>query len=434
MAPDRPHPSGRPHTPGPPGAAPGPAAFSRIGDFAMTVTKSSPRPNTHFMDTDARALASYLGSTYYPVAVLVPDAPGAWKTSTSHAEEAHMSITEETTQNHRPDAILARNRALFEPALHAAIDRLPAAVRPAVTYHFGHHDEYGAPTHTTSGKAIRPALVLLAAEAVGGTPAAAVPAAVAVELVHNFSLLHDDVMDGDTTRRHRPTAWTVFGANTAILAGNALLTLAMDVLAADGHGASRDGLRMLSSTVFDLVNGQQNDLDFERRWDVDLDECVRMAEDKTSALLGHACAVGATFGGGKDRVEPLREFGRSFGTAFQHIDDLLGIWGRPDITGKPIHSDLRSRKKSLPVVAALTSKTPSGNTLADLYLNDRELSEADLVRAAELVEAAGGRRWSQEQADTLLDRALDVLCSTDLAPRPAEELRALARFAVHRTH
>lgn len=345
-----------------------------------------------------------------------------------------MSITEETTQNHRPEAILARNRALFEPALHAAIDRLPAAVRPAVTYHFGHHDEYGAPTHTTSGKAIRPALVLLAAEAVGGTPAAAVPAAVAVELVHNFSLLHDDVMDGDTTRRHRPTAWTVFGANTAILAGNALLTLAMDVLAADGHGASRDGLRMLSSTVFDLVNGQQNDLDFERRWDVDLDECVRMAEDKTSALLGHACAVGATFGGGKDRVEPLREFGRSFGTAFQHIDDLLGIWGRPDITGKPIHSDLRSRKKSLPVVAALTSKTPSGNTLADLYLNDRELSEADLVRAAELVEAAGGRRWSQEQADTLLDRALDVLCSTDLAPRPAEELRALARFAVHRTH
>lgn len=345
-----------------------------------------------------------------------------------------MSITEETTQNHRPEAILARNRALFTPALRAAVDRLPAAVRPAVTYHFGWRDENGAPDQAVSGKAIRPTLVLLAAEAVGGTPASAVPAAVAVELVHNFSLLHDDVMDGDATRRHRPTAWSVFGTNTAILAGDALLTLAMDVLAGSRHHAAQDGLRMLSAAVLDLVDGQQVDLDFEHREDVDLQECVRMAENKTSALLECACAIGAAFGGGGDRVEPLREFGRSFGTAFQHVDDLLGIWGRPESTGKPIHSDLRNRKKSLPVVAALSSKSPSGRALADLYFRDQELSEAEITRAAELVDAAGGRRWSQNQAEALLARALDALCSADPVLRPAEELRALARFAIHRTH
>lgn len=345
-----------------------------------------------------------------------------------------MSITEESTQSHRPDAILERNRALFEPALRAAVDRLPTAVRPVVTYHFGWCDENGAPGHATSGKAIRPALVLLAAEAVGGTPDSAIPAAVAVELVHNFSLLHDDVMDGDTTRRHRPTAWTVFGTNTAILAGDALLTLAMDVLAATDHHATRDGLRMLSAVVLELVNGQQIDLDFEQRRDVALEECVRMAEGKTSALLGGACAIGAAFGGGGDRVEALREFGRSFGTAYQHVDDLLGIWGRPDITGKPVHSDLRSRKKTLPVVAALSSNSPQGRDLRDLYLRDQELSEVEIVRAAELVDAAGGRRWSREQAEALLARALDTLCSADPAPRPMEELSTLARFAVHRTN
>lgn len=345
-----------------------------------------------------------------------------------------MSVTEDTEHEHRTEEVLDRGRLLLEPAVRAAVDSLSPAVRPVAAYHFGWCDENGSPTRTGSGKAIRPTLALLSAEAVGSDPAPAVPAAVAVELVHNFSLLHDDVMDGDTTRRHRPTAWTVFGTNTAILAGDALLTLALDVLASSRAHAAQEGLRMLSATVLDLINGQSADLDFEERRDVGLEECVRMAEGKTSALLGSACALGAAFGGGGERVEALREFGSSFGTAFQHADDLLGIWGRPEVTGKPVHSDLRSRKKTLPVVAALRSGTPAGRELADFYLDDRELSDAEITRAADLIEDAGGRRWSREQADLLLERALAALRSADLAPRPAEELAGLARFAVDRTH
>lgn len=345
-----------------------------------------------------------------------------------------MAIIEEATEGRSPGAVLACSRELFDPALRSAVDTLPPAIHRIAAYHFGWYDENGVPDDAGAGKAVRPALALLAAEAAGGSPQSGVPAAVAVELMHNFSLLHDDVMDGDTTRRHRRTAWTVFGANPAILAGDALLTLALDVLAASGHDAAQNGMRMLSTAVLDLINGQRADLDFESRQDVDLAECVHMTEGKTGALLGCACALGAAFGGGSGQVESLRAFGRSFGMAFQHVDDLLGIWGNPEVTGKPIYSDLRSRKKSLPVVAALRSGTTAGRELATLYVRDGPLSDVDLVRAAELVDAAGGRGWSQRQADDLLARALSELHSADLARRPAAELAALAQFATQRNH
>lgn len=325
-------------------------------------------------------------------------------------------------------------RELVDGALRAAVGRLDPRTYRVAAYHLGWTDKEGRPRTAPAGKALRPALALLSARAAVAPQESALPAAVAVELTHAFSLLHDDIMDGDTTRRHRPAAWTVFGANPTILAGDALQTLALDVLAAGGHPAAQDGVRMLSAAVLDLINGQVADLDFETRDDVGLAECVRMAELKTGALLGCACALGALFGGAPDKAEPLRRLGLAFGTAFQHVDDLLGIWGSPETTGKSIHSDLRSRKKSLPVVAALTSDTSAGRELAGLYFRERELSDVELARAAELVEAAGGREWSRRQADDLMERAMGELRDADLVRRPAEELGALARFATRRDH
>ncbi|MDA3628880.1 family 2 encapsulin nanocompartment cargo protein polyprenyl transferase [Saccharopolyspora oryzae] len=330
---------------------------------------------------------------------------------------------------------LTRSRTMVEPALRAAVDRLPTTMQQVAGYHFGWWDEHGNPVRADRGKALRPAMVLLTASAVGGDPAVAVPAAVAVELVHNFSLLHDDVMDGDVTRRHRPTAWTVFGSGPAILAGDALLTLAADVLGACHHSAAADAVRALSTAVLNLINGQVADLSFEDRRSVDLGECQRMARDKTGALLGCACALGAMFGGGKpDQIARLRSFGERVGLAFQHVDDLLGIWGDPAITGKPVFSDLRTRKKTLPVVSALTSGTPAGQRLAAIYLRDQPLSGSDLAQSAELIALAGGRSWSQNQSDELLNSALADLNRADLGPRAAEQLGALAHLMTHRDH
>ena len=327
--------------------------------------------------------------------------------------------------------VLTWSRNLVEPALRTAVDTLPESMRRITGYHLGWWDEHGNRTGGDPGKTLRPALVLLAAEAMGAQPTVAIPAAAAVELVHNFSLLHDDVMDGDVTRRHRPTAWRIFGISAAILAGDALLTLAFDVLADSGHPAAQDGMRLLSAAVQDLVDGQSADVSFERRSDVDLIECIRMAERKTGALLGCACAIGGLFAGAsRDRQTRVHTFGAKLGLAFQFVDDLLGIWGDPETTGKPVYSDLHSRKKSLPVVAALTSDTAAARELAELYA--RPKSTVDLEKLAGLVESSGARAWSQGKADELLALALTALAAAEPATRPGHDLTALARLMVQR--
>jgi geranylgeranyl diphosphate synthase type I len=340
-----------------------------------------------------------------------------------------------TTDSFSAPELLARSRATVEPALRSAVDTLPKSMRLIAGHHFGWWDENGEPAQGRAGKAIRPALTLLAAEAVGSDPEAAAPAAVAVELVHSFSLLHDDVMDGDVTRRHRPTAWTVFGVGAAILAGDALLTLAFDVLASSGHPAAQTAMRHLSAAVQGLVDGQSADIAFESRADVELAECLSMAGGKTGALLGCACGLGALYGGGSpEQIDHLRVFGERLGLAFQLVDDLLGIWGDPELTGKSVYSDLRQRKKSLPVVAALTSGTPAGTELAELYRGDTPMSDADLVKAADLIETAGGRAWCQSKADELLAEALQDMWSAGPAEHASAGLVELARLVTHRDH
>jgi geranylgeranyl diphosphate synthase type I len=340
-------------------------------------------------------------------------------------------MTETMTKHSAAD----RLRSTVESALREAVDRLPATVRRIAGYHLGWWDAHGGGGRAGGGKAVRPALVLLAAEATSQTAASAagspaLPAAVAVELVHNFSLLHDDVMDGDATRRHRPTAWKVFGTGPAILAGDALLMLAFEVLSTSGHRRAVESCRMLGWAVAELLEGQAEDLAFERRDDVSLADCLRMARRKTGALMECSAGLGALFGGDSgEQVAGLREFGADLGLAFQFVDDLLGIWA-DERTGKPIHSDLRAGKMSLPVVAALRSGTAAGRQLAEAYRTGPR-SEDRLARLAGWIEAAGGRDWCRAQADALLDRALQRL-HTAVPPECATELAALARQLAHR--
>nr|WP_245691121.1 family 2 encapsulin nanocompartment cargo protein polyprenyl transferase [Sinosporangium album] len=331
--------------------------------------------------------------------------------------------------------VLAWSREVVEPLLRQAVDRLPPPARRIAGYHFGWHDEDGTPTRA-GGKAIRPALTLLSARAVGGHERAAAPAAVAVELAHNYSLLHDDLIDADEARRHRPTAWKVFGSAQAILVGDVLHALAFDVLACGGTALAAHGTPLLSSALLDLAGGQCADVAFEARTDaVPVDECLEMVRCKTAALLGGACALGALAGGAvPSQVERMRAFGEQLGLAFQMVDDLLGIWGEPSVTGKPVRADLAQRKKSLPVVAALASGTPAGDELAELYHRDTPLTDAELVRAADLVELAGGRAWAQTQADDRMESALVELQADTLVPGAAAELLNIARLITRRDH
>ena len=371
----------------------------------------------------------------------------AGTTGTTGPAEA-AAAAERAQRERTAHAALERTRALLDPALRAWVRRLPAPVARVASYHFGWTDEAGRPATGPAGKALRPALVLGCAEAVGGHAEAALPPAVAVELVHNFSLLHDDILDGDATRRHRPTAWKVFGPSAALLAGDALLIHASRVLSEQpGHPPAVVGLRWLSEATTQLIEGEQSDLAFEERTRVTLAECLAMSERKTAALLSCSCALGALWGGGEpERVAALRRFGTHLGLAFQIADDLLGIWGAPEVTGKPAGADLAARKKSLPVAAALDSGTPAGRRLAERYAEPapgrgaprpgpaQAAQAAEVAELTALVEEAGGRAWAERAADEQLGLALAALAAARPARPAAERLAALAGLAARRDH
>jgi geranylgeranyl diphosphate synthase type I len=328
---------------------------------------------------------------------------------------------------------LGRTRELVQPALRSAVDRLDRSTRHVVAYHLGWCDEQGVPIEADGGKAVRPALALLAAEAVGGQREVAVPGAVAVELVHNFSLVHDDLMDRDAERHHRPTVWSVWGDAMAVLVGDALLSLAHDVLDRSDSPYAVSASQALGRATRELIRGQVLDVAFESRDDVTLAECLDMAAGKTGALMAVSAELGAVLAGAPaPTAAALRRYGEQVGLAFQLIDDLLGIWGWPERTGKPVFSDLRSRKKTMPVVWATHHGGDPGRELAHWLAGSVEPDELALRHAADLVDRAGGRAWAQREARARTEGAVVALDGLGLDPAQRDELVRLATFVVER--
>jgi geranylgeranyl diphosphate synthase, type I len=307
-----------------------------------------------------------------------------------------------------PPALL-RARRLLDPALRERVALLPPDVRRVVAYHLGFTDADGRPAEGDRGKAVRPALAFLSAEAVGAAAEVALPGAVAVELVHNFSLLHDDVMDHDLERRHRPTAWALFGTGQAIVAGDALMIEAITSVLDPPTPERTRAAAALTSATARMIAGQAEDLSFASRLDVSVEECAAMCANKTGALLSCAASMGAILAGADEgAVAGLAAFGMHLGLAFQAIDDLLGIWGRPEATGKPVAGDLREHKKTLPVVIALASTGDDRGRLESL-LSNGALTEEAVRMAAGLVERCGGRDGCLREADRQMEMALRAL-------------------------
>ncbi len=331
------------------------------------------------------------------------------------------------------DAI-ARTRELVEPALREAVDTLEdPRMRRVAAYQMGWHDADGART-PGGGKAIRPTLAILSAQAAGGRAADAVPAAVALELIHNFSLLHDDVVDNDVERRHRPTGWVVFGTGQAILAGTAMLTLAIEVLVSAGPVGQRCLPTLLAATQR-MIGGQSHDLELEGRSDVTLDEVLEMEAGKTAALLSCAASIGAiATGASADVVAGLAAFGRHAGIAFQLVDDVLGVAGDPSVTGKSASSDVRSGKRSAPIVAAMRGGTDSAVRLAAMFAAAPPASDEDVATATALIHEAGGVSWASGEADARFAQALAELDRLTLPDAAAvADLAAVADYIVNRT-
>jgi geranylgeranyl diphosphate synthase type I len=341
----------------------------------------------------------------------------------------------ETSQS--PINMTKRAREMTEPLLREMIGLLDPWLARITAYHMGWCDSHGALTQVNASKMLRPTLCILAAEAVGAPAHAAVPGAVAVELLHNFSLIHDDIIDQDEERRQRPTVWKEFGVPAAILAGDALEALALETLMTRGgeHGAA--AARRMAHAMREVVRGQAEDIQFAHRpWHgpgaVTLSEYRAMAEAKTGEVLAFAITVGAELGGVSSTVlAALDRAARHFGLAFQAVDDVIGIWGDPAVTGKPIYGDLRERKKTLPIIAALGASDAVAPKLAEL-LDGESCSADDLRLAATLIEQAGGRRAAHAEAQTEIATAWQHLQSVALTPASRSALESLALSFIHR--
>jgi geranylgeranyl diphosphate synthase type I len=299
-------------------------------------------------------------------------------------------------------------------------------------YHMGWLDEHLQPAQVNSGKRVRPVLVLLACAAAGAPSTLALPAAAAVELLHNFSLIHDDIEDDSPTRRHRPTVWALWGRPQAINAGDAMFTLARTALAAlpaSGLSDARtiEAFRIFDATCLRLTEGQYLDMSFESRMDVTVDEYLAMIGGKTAALIAASLELGALVGGAETSLrQQLAEFGRHLGLAFQIQDDILGIWGDEALTGKSAESDILTRKKSLPVIYALQSPAV-GPALARLYTQSMEI--AAIPEVLELLLRAGARQFAEQMAQQATDRSLEALHASGVLSEDNHAGQALLALA-----
>ncbi len=308
----------------------------------------------------------------------------------------------------------------------------------AMRYHLGWADERLQPVQAPGGKRVRPLFCLLSCEAAGGDWQAAVPLAAGLELIHNFSLIHDDIEDRSELRRHRLTVWKQWGVPQAINTGDAMFSLARLAV----HGLAARGipaevvlavLRRLEETSLALCRGQYLDMAFEREPEVSLERYLQMIEGKTAALLACAAETGALVGAGlRGRHDAFRRFGRELGLAFQIVDDILGIWGDPAVTGKPAADDVRSGKKTLPILRALEVLATQGDSELARLMAGRNLSDGDVAAAIRCIEATGAQAHASELARAHTKAGLAALDEA-VPPSPARDaLRALALRLVAR--
>jgi geranylgeranyl diphosphate synthase type I len=319
----------------------------------------------------------------------------------------------------------AWTRAFFQRQRPAS-DRFAALLG----YPLGWTDETLAPLDKplSVGKKLRPALALLICETLAGDHRPALPPAAAVELVHNFSLVHDDIQDESPLRRGRPTVWALWQTAQAINVGDALFALAQ--LAVTDAASLSDSQRLacqrrLNTACLELVEGQFRDLDLQADGSATLEAYQCMVGGKTAALIACSCWLGAISAGASEaEADRFAGFGRQLGIAFQHQDDLLGVWGDPALTGKSAETDLRTRKQALPAVLGLQATGPLAGRFRELFLGPGELSPEQAAEAANLLVQLGVRVKAVEMVDAGYARAKAML-DESLGTRKAALLRAL---------
>lgn len=323
------------------------------------------------------------------------------------------------------EILISELQKAIDIELHECIDLLltdyPAEFISMLKYQLGWEGENSG--LEAQGKRIRPLLVLLACHACGGDWRKALPSAAAVELVHNFSLIHDDIQDCSETRRGRKTVWKKWGEAQAINAGDAMLTVAhLSLFRLNSHfepALVNQAVNLLQSACLKLTRGQYLDIAFEHQDDLPMDLYWQMVEGKTGALLAACLGLGALTSLAEESLwKSLMEFGSRIGAAFQVQDDWLGIWGNDELTGKSTISDLVAKKKTYPVLFGIQNKKA-------FYMDWHSLSTVsadDAQRLAKLLEQEGCAQNTSQKFEEIYSEAFELLNTLNLKPDQVDPL------------
>ena len=320
---------------------------------------------------------------------------------------------------------IARNTKKIDSFLLSRLRGEPSNLYKAASYLIEH-----------GGKRLRPYLVLKSCQIVGGSAARAVPAAAAIEMVHNFTLVHDDIMDNDELRHGVPTVHTKFGVPVGILAGDLLFSKAFEIISNSKQIPRDVGLSLvaaLSKSCSDVCEGQVLDISMAQSKFIPTDsQYIRMVEKKTSSLFVASCAMGAISADTtRSDVTRLSAYGKNLGIAFQIVDDLIGVIGDPKITKKPVGNDIREGKKSLPILLAI--KTADGGekrTILGAFGNP-SASKSEVERAVQVISSLGIERTVRRRASHHLEAARRSISAYDNPAR--QDLSSLLEFVVERS-
>ncbi len=321
-------------------------------------------------------------------------------------------------------------REELEKAIAPAGDHGTQELQAMITYQLGWTGENAGPK--AEGKLLRALFCLLACQAAGREWKDALPAAAAVELIHNFSLIHDDIEDNSQLRRGRPTVWKIWGEAQAINAGDAIFALAnsslLNLAETVSLKAALKAGKLFHATCLRLTQGQHLDIAFEDQDQVQLETYWQMVGGKTAALLAFSLEGGALCAEVDPKIQAhYRDFGHYLGMAFQIQDDILGIWGDEELTGKSTTGDLITRKKTLPVLYGLAQNGEFAKAWSS-----GEIKPDNAPRLAEILDSEGGLAYAQSSADQMTGLALEALEKADPQGEAGEILFKTARQLLSR--
>ena len=330
-------------------------------------------------------------------------------------------------------------RDKVQATLREVIDGYPLTLNNMLRYHMGWQDENGNPRQRASSKFIRPLLCILSCQAVGGNVSQILPAAAALELIHNFSLIHDDIQDDSYERHHQPTIWRLWGQPQAINAGDAMFTLVYLALLKLRNNQVPDekivdSTETLSTVCLQLCEGQCLDIKFETRLDVSIEDYLNMAENKTAALIAASTSMGVCLvSEDRNLINTFRLFGKELGMAYQIHDDILGVWGMEESIGKSAN-DISQKKKTLPVVYALqNSKGEDRKKLKEFYQQE-SIEDNDVFQVIQILDSLSAKDYARNLANQYYHQALEQLEATGLDKSRQSSLRKISSFLLERDY